>query len=142
LRRRPVDQAAWAEFVDRYGPQADAQDVTVLVKLAQKMRSFSYDPAKSFRSWLKTLTHHAWHDFVEGRRRQAASSYSEALEVLHTLEARVAFSQKLVSPRLDCRRPPALHVAIRARMPNSRWTSSSKSSGTGMGNNLLRSGPC
>jgi RNA polymerase sigma-70 factor (ECF subfamily) len=59
------------------------------------MRSFSYDPAKSFRSWLKTLTHHAWHDFVEGRRRQEASGDSEALEVLHTLEARADLTKHL-----------------------------------------------
>jgi RNA polymerase sigma-70 factor (ECF subfamily) len=53
LQRAPSDQAAWQQFVDRYGRQvyrwcrhwklteADAEDVTqmVLLKLAQKMRS-------------------------------------------------------------------------------------------------------
>jgi RNA polymerase sigma-70 factor (ECF subfamily) len=33
------------------------------------MATFVYDPAGSFRAWLKTLTHHAWCDFVAQRRR-------------------------------------------------------------------------
>jgi RNA polymerase sigma-70 factor (ECF subfamily) len=105
-----VDQAAWGEFVDRYGPriyrwcrhwqlqEADAQDVTqnVLLKLAEKMRAFSYDPSKSFRGWLKTLTHHAWHDFVESRRRQErGSGDSEALAALHSAEAREELTRHL-----------------------------------------------
>ena len=53
LRQAPPDQEAWAEFVDRYGPQihgwcrrwglqeADAQDVTqtVLLRLASKLQT-------------------------------------------------------------------------------------------------------
>jgi RNA polymerase sigma-70 factor (ECF subfamily) len=83
LRQDGTDQAAWAEFVRRYGPkicgwcrqwrlqESDAQDVAqdVLVRLAAKLRSFAYDPSRSFRGWLKTLTHHAWCDFVDDRRR-------------------------------------------------------------------------
>ena len=74
LRQAPADQEAWAEFVDHYGPkvygwcrhwrlqEADAQDVTqdLLLKLAGKMQDFAYDPARSFRAWLKTLARHAW----------------------------------------------------------------------------------
>ena len=58
LRQVPADQAAWAQFADRYGrkiygwcrqwnlQEADAEDVTqsVLLKLAEKMRAFEYDP--------------------------------------------------------------------------------------------------
>ena len=67
LQQAPADQAAWAEFVRRYGTrihgwcrrwglqEADAQDVCqdVLVKLVRAMRAFRYDPAQSFRGWLK-----------------------------------------------------------------------------------------
>jgi RNA polymerase sigma-70 factor (ECF subfamily) len=84
LSRLPADQAAWAAFTERYGrkiygwcrywqlQEADAEDITqaVLLKLAEKMRAFTYDPGRgSFRAWLKTVTHNAWRDFVEGRRR-------------------------------------------------------------------------
>src|SRR5262249_4514938 len=67
LRQVPADQAAWAQFTQRYGrkiyawcrrwnlQEADAEDLTqnVLLKLAEKMQTFVYDPEKSFRAWLK-----------------------------------------------------------------------------------------
>jgi RNA polymerase sigma-70 factor (ECF subfamily) len=97
------DQAAWAEFVDHYGrkiyrwclrwnlQEADAEDVTqtVLLKLASRMKDFRYDPTRSFRAWLKTVTHHAWHDFVEsGRRVGRGGGSAGAWEQLETVEAR------------------------------------------------------
>jgi RNA polymerase sigma-70 factor (ECF subfamily) len=103
LRQSPGDPSAWDEFVGRYGPrilawcrrwglqEADAQDVcqAVLVRLAVKLRTFVYDPSRSFRGWLKLLTRHAWSDFVAERRRAApASGDSQVLEQLHSIEAR------------------------------------------------------
>jgi RNA polymerase sigma-70 factor (ECF subfamily) len=103
LGRVPVDQGAWGQFAERYGrkiygwcrhwrlQQADAEEVTqeVLLKLARKMATFQYDPARSFRAWLKTVTHHAWRDFLDSRRLSAAGSGdSQALELLHRIEAR------------------------------------------------------
>jgi RNA polymerase sigma-70 factor (ECF subfamily) len=106
----PTDQAAWGEFAERYGrkiygwcrhwqlQEADAEDVTqrVLLKLAQKMRTFTYDPSKSFRAWLKTVTHHAWRDFVEARNRPGTGSGDTGvLEQLHTVQARDALVDEL-----------------------------------------------
>ena len=103
LRRDPTNQAAWGEFVEHYGrkiygwcrkwnlQEADAQDVTqnVLLKLAQKLREFTYDPSRSFRAWLKTLTHHAWSDFVESRQRPGlGSGDSQVGSLLGSIEAR------------------------------------------------------
>lgn len=108
LRAAPADQAAWAEFVDRYGRKvlgwcrhwglqdADAQDVTqdVLVRLAEKMRGFAYDPSRRFRAWLKTLTRHALSDFCDARGRAAAGG-SQAVEMLHAVEAREDLVRRL-----------------------------------------------
>ncbi|MGL6073178.1 MAG: RNA polymerase sigma factor [Fimbriiglobus sp.] len=83
LRAAPADEAAWTEFVERYGrvildwcrrqrlQQADAEDVTqgVLTKLAVRMRTFRYDPAESFRRWLWTVTRHAVADFCSSASR-------------------------------------------------------------------------
>jgi len=83
LRRQPTDEAAWQEFVRRYGPrvyhwcrryglqEADAQDATqnVLVKLAARMRTFEYDPTRSFRGWLRTVTQSVLSDFLAERRQ-------------------------------------------------------------------------
>ena len=103
LREDAEDKRAWGEFLNRYGPliyrwcskwklqDADAQDVTqtVLMKLAEKMRTFQYDPARSFRAYLKTLTHYAWCDFLEARKRGGSGSGdSLVLEVLQNIEAR------------------------------------------------------
>jgi RNA polymerase sigma factor (sigma-70 family) len=110
LRRDPTNQAIWAEFVEHYGPkiyswcrkwklqEADAQDVTqnVLMKLADKMRTFQYDPSRSFRAWLKTLTHHAWSDFLESRQRPGrGSGDSRVADMLHSVEARADLVQHL-----------------------------------------------
>jgi RNA polymerase sigma-70 factor (ECF subfamily) len=88
------NQAAWSEFVHRYGRKiygwclrwrlqhADAQDVTqiVLLKLAQRMKDFAYDPARSFRAWLKTVTHHAWQDFVASRQTAVLAAGGDAAD--------------------------------------------------------------
>lgn len=110
LRRDPTNQATWAEFVEHYGPkifswcrkwnlqEADAQDVTqnVLLKLADKMRTFQYDPSRSFRAWLKTLTHHAWSDFLESRQRPGlGSGDSQVANMLNNVEARADLMQHL-----------------------------------------------
>jgi RNA polymerase sigma factor (sigma-70 family) len=108
LRHDPKDQAAWGDFVARYGPkildwcrrwglqQADAQDVTqdVLLKLNRLMVTFEYDPAGSFRAWLKTLAHHAWRDFV-AQRRLAGTGNSKMVAFLECPQAGADLSEDL-----------------------------------------------
>jgi RNA polymerase sigma-70 factor (ECF subfamily) len=103
LRESPSDQDAWNDFVERYGPQiyawcrhwklqeADAQDVTqtVLLKLARTLPTFVYDPARSFRGWLRTLTHNAWNDFMaEQHGAVRAAGDSVAADLLRSAQAR------------------------------------------------------
>jgi RNA polymerase sigma factor (sigma-70 family) len=80
LALRPADEAAWEEFVGRYGAKilgwcrawrlqdADAADVTqvVLVKMIRNIDKFDKQVG-SFRAWLKTIAHHAWYDLVTSR---------------------------------------------------------------------------
>jgi RNA polymerase sigma-70 factor (ECF subfamily) len=103
LRNDPGDQSAWSAFVDRYGPQihawclrrklqeADAQDVTqmVLVKLVRHLPNFTYDPSRSFRGWLRTLTAHTWSDFIGDQVRGVRGSADAVVaEMLNTVQAR------------------------------------------------------
>jgi RNA polymerase sigma-70 factor (ECF subfamily) len=126
LRQDATDQEAWGAFVARYSPriyswcrhwklqEADAQDVTqnVLVTLAQKMSSFAYDPARSFRGWLRTITEHALSDFLASRQRAVlGSGDTQVEEMLHTVEAR----SDLVS-RLDREFDQELLEEARARV--------------------------
>jgi RNA polymerase sigma factor (sigma-70 family) len=103
LLRDPADPQAWRTFVHRYGPlihdwcrqqhlqEADAEDVTqnVLLKLAQKLRSFTYNAHKgAFRGWLRTLTQHAWSDYLASQQRAVVGSGDSAiLEQLEKVEA-------------------------------------------------------
>jgi len=78
-----ADTSAWEEFLRRYGPQvlgwcrhwslqeADAEDVAqdVLLRVSKQMRTFRYDPSRSFRGWLKTVARAAWSDWLDARQR-------------------------------------------------------------------------
>ena len=69
-----TDARAWDRFVALYTPllmrwsgrlglgEADAADFTqdVIVLLLQHMSNFRYDPAGSFRAWLKTVLMNVW----------------------------------------------------------------------------------
>jgi RNA polymerase sigma factor (sigma-70 family) len=103
LNKDPSDQISWNEFVRVYGPvirgwcahwglqNSDAEDVTqnVLLRLTAKLPQFQYDASRSFRGWLKTLTHHAWHDFVtETGYRNRGSGDSKVLEQLQSVAAK------------------------------------------------------
>jgi RNA polymerase sigma-70 factor (ECF subfamily) len=133
LRQDPTDQAAWDEFVDQYGrhiyrwcrnwklQDADAADVTqdILVKLAQKMRTFDYDPSGSFRGWLKTLVHHAWRDFADSRRAPAAGGPA-VWEAAQSLEAREDLARKLAEA-FDLELLEAAKIRVRLRVAPHTW---------------------
>lgn len=133
LRQAPADQAAWGEFVDRYGrkvygwcrhwgfQEADAQDITqdVLVRLAEKMRDFAYDPARSFRAWLKTLARHAVSDFCDARGRAAAGG-SLAVELLQSVEAREDLVRRL-EDEFDREVFDEAVARVRARVTPKTW---------------------
>jgi RNA polymerase sigma-70 factor (ECF subfamily) len=133
LRRAPEDQAAWGEFVERYGQvihrwcrhwglqEADAQDLTqnVLLELTRQMRTFQYDPTRRFRAWLRTVAHRAWCDFLDARARRQSGSGDSTVDsllrsvpasenLLDELEAEcerelLAEAMKLVEPRVEAR---------------------------------------
>jgi RNA polymerase sigma-70 factor (ECF subfamily) len=82
--RTPGEQVSWQRFVDLYTPLLyfwacrmglsghDAADLVqdVFVTLVRKLPEFQYDPGKSFRSWLRTVTENRWRDLQ--RRRACA----------------------------------------------------------------------
>ena len=103
LRSNPRDEAAWSELVQSYAPAirrwcrvwrlqpADADDVTqtVLLRLARKMATFHYDPARSFRGYLKALTQYAVRDALEALRlRENTAGDPELLDWLAIVDTR------------------------------------------------------
>lgn len=97
----PSEERAWQEFVDQYAPvifrwcqrhglqDTDAEDVTqqVMLKLATHLPTFSYDPTKSFRAWLRTTTYHAWVDFVADQGHRGSGD-TGVWQVLASVESR------------------------------------------------------
>jgi RNA polymerase sigma factor (sigma-70 family) len=134
LQQSPSDQAAWEEFVERYGrriqgwcrqwglQEVDAQDVaqTVLLKLLRVVQTLRYDPQQKFRAWLKTVTHHAWQDLVRSRRQFSGAVDSGHDDPLLSLAARDdladrmqgAYEQELLD---------AVLVQVRARVQSQTW---------------------
>jgi RNA polymerase sigma factor (sigma-70 family) len=135
LRQDPADPAGWEEFVERYGrhiyrwcrrwklQDADAEDVTqdILMKLSQKLRAFAYDPSRSFRGWLKTVAHHTWRDFADGRRHPApAAGDSQVEELMRTLQARDDLAQRL-EQAFDLEFLEAAKGRVRMRVAPHTW---------------------
>src|SRR2546423_344689 len=74
--RHPENKGEWSRFVDLYTPllyfwarrlrsqEADVHDLVqdVFVKLMQVLPTFTYDPEKKFRSWLRTVCVRHWKD--------------------------------------------------------------------------------
>ena len=99
----PSDQEAWETFVAHYGPTtqlwcrqrglqaADADDVTqdVLLRLSRALRKFTYDPSRTFRGWLRSVTEHALSDFFADRKRKPGVGSGDdcGLAVLETAQA-------------------------------------------------------
>ena len=129
LRHDPSSEPAWDEFVESYGrhiyrwcrqwglQDADAEDVTqeILLKLARKLREFTYDPEGSFRGWLKTVAHHAWRDFVDGRSLARPATSEPVWELLYSVEAREDLIQKL-EEAFDHELLEAAKVQVRLRV--------------------------
>jgi RNA polymerase sigma factor (sigma-70 family) len=135
LRRDTTDETAWRDFVQRYGPQIyrwcrrwglgedEAGEVgqNVLVKLAEKMRSFEYDAARSFRGYLKTLTHYAWCDFLTARKRpDVGEGGSETFQRLETIEARDDLAARL-EEEFDRELLDEAIVRVRLRVAPHTW---------------------
>jgi len=135
LRFAPQNDRTWVEFVRRYGPlilhwcrrwklqEADAQDVTqtVLMRLAERLRTFEYDPAGSFRAYVRTVTHYVWCDFLEARKRpDAGAGGSEVLERLETVVARDDLAARL-SEEFDQELLEAAGERVRLRLEAKTW---------------------
>jgi RNA polymerase sigma-70 factor (ECF subfamily) len=74
--RQPGDSPAWRRFVDLYTPllyywarrvgldQSGAADLVqdVLLVLVRKLPEFAYDPARSFRAWLRSVALNKWRE--------------------------------------------------------------------------------
>jgi RNA polymerase sigma-70 factor (ECF subfamily) len=103
--REPGEQNAWDRFVELYTPllyswarhvglqDSDAADLVqdVFTMLVEKMPEFVYDPQRSFRSWLRTVTFNRWRDNRKKRGKQPLEGGERALAQVPSREDADAF---------------------------------------------------
>ena len=121
-----TDKDAWREFVEHYGSRiyrwcrggglqdADAEDLTqdLLVKLAVQMRTFEYDPSKSFHAWLKTITNNALIDAFKKNRR--------ARDLMDNVAARKGLMEEL-QPEFDRELLDEAMARVELRVEQTTW---------------------
>ncbi|HVA50605.1 MAG TPA: sigma-70 family RNA polymerase sigma factor [Pirellulales bacterium] len=103
--RTPGDEDAWRQLVALVTPlllawarrvgmrREDAADLAqdVLAILVQKLPTFDYDPAQSFRAWLKTIAMNKWRERL---RRPATQSLDGHLDRLAAPDAEAAWEKE------------------------------------------------
>ena len=101
--RQPGEQEAWDRFVKLYTPllyhwarraglhEPDAADLVqdVFVALLRKLPEFTYDPQRSFRSWLRTVTLNHWRN----RCRQRVPAETAGLDEVAAPDGLEAFEE-------------------------------------------------
>jgi len=130
----PANPEAWEEFVRRYRPKiqgwccarglqrADAEDVAqiVLAKLMVRMHDFRYDPTRSFRAWLKTVTQRTLLDFVESQRSKKGSGVDRGWEILNSIEAREELERR-IAEAFDHELLEAAMLQVQQRVSPQSW---------------------
>jgi RNA polymerase sigma-70 factor (ECF subfamily) len=134
LAATPADQAAWEEFVDRYGKrilqwarswglqEADVLEVSqqVLTRVYQKLPRFEYDPSRSFRGWLRTIVDHAAHDALGAAPRDAGTGASDTISLLKNVEARSDLVRK-IEQEYDLELLEQATILVRQRVEPRTW---------------------
>jgi RNA polymerase sigma-70 factor (ECF subfamily) len=101
---------------------ADAQDIAqiVLLKLLRAAQTFRYNPQQRFRAWLKTVTHHAWQDWVRSRKQVTSGNDCSAADPLQQVAARDDLAQRLEGAFEQELLDEAL-VRVRPRVQSQTW---------------------
>lgn len=106
--RHPGEEAAWARFVKLYTPliytwgrrmgvpRQEALDLVqdVLTVLVQKLPDFSYNRSKSFRGWLRTVTHNKLREQLRRRSGTTVNASDSFLDDLARKSGSDAFEEK------------------------------------------------
>lgn len=129
------DEAAWGQFVDRYGTRiyrwclhrrlqhSDAEDVTqdVLLRIAKKFGEFDYDAKQSFRGWLRRVTENAVIDHIRKRDHNKHRNGSAVLSLLADAPARAELTEQLADA-YDLELFEMAKSRVRNRVLPHRWS--------------------
>jgi RNA polymerase sigma-70 factor (ECF subfamily) len=85
------------------------------------MKGFVYDPERSFRAWLKTVTHHTWRDLAASRRHMpVGGSTIDEWDQLLSLAARDDLNRRL-EQQFDHELLDEAMVRVRLRVAPHNW---------------------
>jgi RNA polymerase sigma factor (sigma-70 family) len=132
------DHEAWIDFVTRYDPvirltcrqyrlsaeNADEVSQKVWIDLARRMRTFRYDPGKTFRGWLRRLCQSRAIDLLRKRKADAVLWLEDqpVESLLQNAPAVVEAEEEAAAER-----PRLLHLAdevqnaVRQRVSEQTW---------------------
>jgi RNA polymerase sigma-70 factor (ECF subfamily) len=133
LRERG-EEGAWARFVKLYAPllhfwargvglqEQDAADLTqeVLTTLVEKLPEFQYDPASSFRGWLRTIVLNKWRDRCRRKMPRAVGDDNHVLDVPATDDSN-AFGEAEYRQHIVSRALQLMQTEFPAKMWKACW---------------------
>lgn len=133
------DRSAWQRFFTNYNPlleswtrsrlqnPADAQELVQILwcELSRRLRSFKYNPARSFRGWLRCLHACRLSDFRKIERRRLARELQYATEVAppinHTPATTPSSNLECPRRRQQIERARRIQAAVRKRVSPRSW---------------------
>ena len=132
------DHEAWVDFVTRYDPvirfssrryRLDAESTEELcqrvwIDLARRMRTYRYDPGKTFRGWLRRLCQSRAIDLLRKKKANAVESLDDqpAGSLLEDASAAIEVDESAASERpLLLRLAEEVQDGVRRRVEERTW---------------------
>ena len=132
------DHEAWVDFVTRYDPvirftsrryRLDAESTEELcqrvwIDLARRMRTYRYDPGKTFRGWLRRLCQSRAIDLLRKKKANAVESLDDqpAGSLLEDASAGIEVDESAASERpVLLRQAEEVQDAVRRRVSERTW---------------------
>lgn len=133
--RKPFEPEAWDRFVSLYTPliytwgrraglrEDDAADLVqdVILKLMEALPTFQYDPQKSFRAWLRTITLNTWRDHCKRRGNRLLLGNEAALAAVASPDGLEEFWETEYSQHLVCRAMQLMQADFRPATWKAFW---------------------
>jgi RNA polymerase sigma-70 factor (ECF subfamily) len=131
------DHDAWVDFVTRYDPvirlytrryrlSADCTEELcqrVWIDLARRMRTYRYDPGKTFRGWLRRLCQSRAIDLLRQRKASAVEWLEDqpVASVAHDALSEVEVDDRAADRSLLLRQAEEVQDAVRRRVGERTW---------------------
>src|SRR5271157_5734734 len=132
------DHEAWVDFVTRYDPvirfssrryRLDADSTEELcqrvwIDLARRMRTYRYDPGKTFRGWLRRLCQSRAIDLLRKKKANAVEWLEDqpAASLLQDASAGIEVDESAASERpVLLRQAEEVQDAVRRRVSERTW---------------------